>query len=63
MAADCGVASLTDLLGLHSSCVLAAETQLSDGNIIKNDVKVFGSLKELPTHQKGHLENNIKPLC
>lgn len=49
--------SLTNLLGLHSSSVLATEAQLSYGYIVKNDVKVFGSFKQLPAYQQGNLDN------
>lgn len=48
---------LTNLLGLHSSRVLAAEAQLSDGHIIEDDVEVLGPLEQLPAHQQGNLDN------
>lgn len=49
---------LTNLLSFHSSCVLAAEAQLGDGDIIKNDVEIFGPFKQLPAHQQRHLNMN-----
>lgn len=42
----------TDLLGLYSCCVLSAEAQLGDGYVIEDDVKVFSTLKQLPTDQQ-----------
>lgn len=51
------------MLGLHSSSVLAAEAQLSNGYIIKDDVEVFGSLKQLPADQQGHLDKNTEQQC
>ena len=39
---------LSDLLGLHCGRVITAESQLSDGNIIKNDIEVPRPLREDP---------------
>lgn len=42
----------TNLFGLDSCCVLSAEAQLCDGYIIKDDVEVFSTFKQLPTDQQ-----------
>lgn len=49
---------LTNLFGLHSSSILTAEAQLSDGHVVKDDVEVFGSFIQLPPHQQRHLSDN-----
>lgn len=45
----------TNLFGLDSCCVLSAEAQLCDGYIIKDDVEVFSTFKQLPTDQQRNL--------
>lgn len=47
---------LTNLLGLDGGCVLSAEAEFGDGNVIQDDVEVFGPLKQLSTDQQGHLD-------
>jgi hypothetical protein len=45
----------TDLLGLHSGCVLAAEAELRNGHVVQDDVEVLGPLKQVPSDQQRHL--------
>lgn len=47
---------LTNLFGLHGSCVLSAEAELSDSHVVQDDVKVFCPLEQLPADQQRHLQ-------
>ena len=46
---------LGDLLGLDGCGVLAAEGQLRDGDIVKNDVEILGSVGQQLADHHGHL--------
>lgn len=52
---SCFLHLLTDLFGLDGGCVLSAEAELSDGDVVQDDVEVFGPLKQLSADQQGHL--------
>uniref|UniRef100_A0A480HAH8 Prohibitin-2 n=1 Tax=Sus scrofa TaxID=9823 RepID=A0A480HAH8_PIG len=46
---------LSHLFGFYSCCVLPAEAQLSDGDIVQDEAEVLGPLRQLPSDQQGHL--------
>ena len=47
--------SLTNLLGLHSGGVFRAEAEISDGDIVQENVEVPSSLHQLLPHQQTDL--------
>lgn len=45
----------TDLFSFNSGSILFAETELGDGNVIKDDIEISRTFCQFTTHEQGNL--------